>query len=751
MDTTNQKPLELWGGVECTINRVGDQFFSQLARNGHRDRLDDLDRFAELGMRALRFPILWEELAPDSLDCINWHLVDPQLQRLRVLGIRPIVGLVHHGSGPRYTSLIDPDFPAKLALFARKVAERYPWIDAFTPVNEPLTTARFSGLYGHWYPHGRDGVTFARALLNQCRGVVLAMQAVRQVNASAELIQTDDLGKTFSRPKLAYQADFENDRRWITWDLLSGRINREHPMWSYLDWLGIAPEAIENFEQAPCPPDIIGLNYYITSERFLDDNLRDHPPESCGGNGRDRYADVAAVRVRTEGIAGPEAILREACARYNLPVAITEAHLGCTREEQLRWFKEVWDAALALRAENFAVRAVTAWSLLGAYDWNSLLTRQDNHYESGAFDLRGESPRPTAIAKMIRDLARENTSEHPVLATPGWWHRDVRMIHPIRDDLEASRSECAADTEAEAIVRRTTTPRDARPILITGGGGRLAEAFVRNAKLRGLAHHALTRRELDIANEDHVADALERFSPWAVLNCAGFSRVDDAEGDEEGCVRSNVTGAEVLATACARAGTALVTFSSDYVFDGGKREPYTETDDLEALNVYGETKILGERRIFAALPEALVIRPGEVFAPSTGDEFLSNGLRSLAHGEPVRVANDIRFSRSYVSDLAHATLDLLIDGEKGVWHLANAGDVTPFELLVAAADIAQLDPTLIEGVPAWSLNWKALRPRNRALRSERGQLLPPWMDALHRWFRESPPVIAQPERAVATR
>src|SRR5215218_9741125 len=101
------------------------------------------------------------------------------------VGVRPIAGLVHYVSAPRHTCLSDPAFPEKLASYARAVAERYPWVEDYTPVNEPLTTARFSGLYGHWYPHGRDGRTFARALLNQLRGVVLAMRAVREVSPAA--------------------------------------------------------------------------------------------------------------------------------------------------------------------------------------------------------------------------------------------------------------------------------------------------------------------------------------------------------------------------------------------------------------------------------------------------------------------------------------------------------------------------------------------------------------------------------------
>ncbi len=239
--------------------------------------------------------------------------------------------------------------PRSSARYARAVAERYPWVEDYTPVNEPLTTARFSCLYGHWHPHARDTLSFARAVLNQCRGVVLSMRAVREVNSSARLVQTEDLGQTYSTRPLSYQADFENERRWLTWDLLAGRVARGHAMWDYLVWLGVAEGELEWFAENPCPPDIVGVNHYVTSERFLDERLSRYPASTHGGNGRHAYADVEAVRARADGVAGPRALLREAWERYRLPVAVTEAHLGCTREEQMRWLKEVWDGACDLR------------------------------------------------------------------------------------------------------------------------------------------------------------------------------------------------------------------------------------------------------------------------------------------------------------------------------------------------------------------------------------------------------------------
>ncbi|HEY0138562.1 MAG TPA: family 1 glycosylhydrolase, partial [Nannocystis sp.] len=435
--------LELWGGVECTKNRVGDQFFDQLDRNGHEERASDLERFAALGVRALRHPVLWGRVCPERPDVPDWRRADACLGRIRELGITPIVGLVHHGSGPRYTDLLDPQFPEKLAAYARTVAERYPWVRMYTPVNEPLTTARFSALYGHWYPHARDEAKFARALLNQVRGVALAMEEIRRVNPEARLVQTDDLGMTHATPQLRADAEFQNERRWLTWDLLCGRFAPDHVMRRHFRAHGVPEGELQWFVEHPCPPDIIGINHYVTSERFLDHRMDRYPRCTYGGVDRDRYADIEAVRIRTAGLVGPEALLMETWQRYALPIAVTECHLGCTREEQLRWLLAMWNAAQSAKDRGADIRAVTVWSLLGAYDWCSLVCKDCGSYEPGPFDLRAPQPRPTALATMMRQLGSGETPEHPVLQAPGWWQRPIRLLYPEHD--AAAQAPRAAD------------------------------------------------------------------------------------------------------------------------------------------------------------------------------------------------------------------------------------------------------------------------------------------------------------------
>jgi len=120
---------------------VGDSFRDLLADTGHRDRPEDLEAIAALGIRTLRYPLLWEHVAPERPDARNWRWYDDRLARLGKLGITPIAGLLHHGSGPHYTNLLDPEFPGLLADYAEAVARRYPTVEWFTPVNEPVTTA----------------------------------------------------------------------------------------------------------------------------------------------------------------------------------------------------------------------------------------------------------------------------------------------------------------------------------------------------------------------------------------------------------------------------------------------------------------------------------------------------------------------------------------------------------------------------------------------------------------------------------
>jgi dTDP-4-dehydrorhamnose reductase len=707
----NQGKLELWGGLECTVVRIGDEFRDQCVETGHSERIEDLDAIAALGIRTLRYPVLWETISPDRPDAAEWSWHDGRLQRLRELGIRSIAGLVHHGSGPHYTNLLDPAFPDLLAAHAARVAERYPWINLYTPVNEPLTTARFSALYGHWYPHETSYRAFLRALLSECRATVLAMRAIRRVRPDAKLVQTDDLGKTFSTPQMAYQAEHDNDRRWLTFDLLCGRVDRSHPFWGFfIHWAGVDERELEFFLEADAAPDMIGINHYLTSDRFLDQRLKHYPEQFWGDNGRHRYADAEAVRVLLpEEDLGPAARLREVWERYRRPIAVTEVHHGCTRDEQLRWFLEVWNAAKTVKNEGVDIRGVTVWSLFGTVDWNTLLTARNNVYEPGPFDVRGLNPRQTALAKAAASLAGTGDYDHPVLDRPGWWRREERFYRPVKQTCN---------------VRLANAPRS---LLVTGASGTLGQAVSRACGVRGLDHALLSRHDMDIADAASVTAALDCHRPWVIVNTAGYVRVTQAEQERESCFRENAAGAKILAAACAARGIPLVTFSSDLVFDGRLGRSYVERDPINPATVYGASKAEAERRVLEACPKALVVRTSAFFGPWDRYNFVWAVLNALAAGREFEASADV-VSPTYVPDLAHVVLDLLIDGETGIWHLTSPVEISWHALAIAVAQRAGLDPRLIR------TNWNG-PSLNTALTSERGVLLPSFDSALERYFQ----------------
>ena len=704
MSVDHRAPIEWWGGVECTVNRVGDRWHDQLVWSGHDRRPEDLDRFADLGLQALRYPVLWERVAPDAPDLLDWRWSDERLARLRDLRIRPIVGLVHHGSGPHYTSLLDPAFPEKLARFASEVAQRYPWLIDFTPVNEPLTTARFSALYGHWYPHERSDRAFVRALVHQARAIVTAMQAIRIVVPQARLIQTEDCGKTFGTDATASQVAHDNDRRWLTWDLLTGAVTHEHPLYGFLSNAGFSAEDEAFFRDTPCPPDIVGLNYYLTSDRYLDARLSRYPESYHGGNSEMRYADVEAVRSRPEGIAGHESHIMEAWERYGIPVALTEVHLACTRDEQLRWLMEAWTGAQTALAKGADVRAVTPWALLGSNNWDSLVTEDAGHYESGVFDVGGPIPRATAVAELVSTLASGRAATHPVLEVPGWWWRPERLLY------------------GSASGGAVPLPSN-RPLLIVGSSGTLGRAFQRVCRLRGLPARLVGRTEMDVTDPTAIDSLIRRLHPWAIVNAAGYVRVDDAEREAEICHRINAAGAANLAAACRRRGLPLVTYSSDLVFDGAKGAPYDEGDVTNPLGVYGASKRAAEERVLALLPEALIVRTGAFFGPWDEHNFLAHVFRALDRGETFLAAHDSVVSPTYVPDLVHASLDLLLDREHGIWHLANDGALSWYDFAVRAAKRSGRQTDRIAGATSSQVWGAATRPAFSALTSRRGRLM----------------------------
>ncbi len=490
--------------------------------------------------------------------------------------------------------------------------------------------------------------------------------------------------------------------------------------------IGVPEADLAWFLEHPCPPDVVGVNTYLSSERFLDERVDRYPTEAPGTNGKHSYVDVLAARVLPEGAAGPGALLREAWDRYGLPLDVTEAHNGCTREEQLRWLDEVWRGAEGARAAGADVRAVTVWSLLGAYDWHSLVTRDEGVYEPRVFDLRAPAPRPTALAPMMRDLATGRRHAHPVLAVPGWWRRPDRFIygHVVVGDALVP----VAEPDDLAAY-------PAAPVLIVGATDPLPPALTRACRARGIPYRLVDRRSVRLVDPSAVAALLRDHAPWAVIETWGAEHVAGAACEANGRCREVAEGAAVLAAACAARGVRLLAFSSDLVFDGATGEPYVESAPVAPLGACGRRQAEAETRVLQTHPPALLVRTGPLFGREDGHDPLAAALRPLAAGVPFLAPEDAAVSPTSAPDVADAALDLLVDGERGIWHLANRGAVAWADLIRRAAALSGIPP----GGPLRSAGPSDVggpRRPSRVLVSERGWVLSDLEDALARHLRD---------------
>jgi dTDP-4-dehydrorhamnose reductase len=230
---------------------------------------------------------------------------------------------------------------------------------------------------------------------------------------------------------------------------------------------------------------------------------------------------------------------------------------------------------------------------------------------------------------------------------------------------------------------------------------------------------------LDIADPVGVGAVLGRVRPGVVINCAAYTRVDDAEADVAGATRVNATGPGVLAAAAASVGAWIVHVSTDYVFDGEKSSgAYVESDVTGPRSVYGVSKLLGERAVAAAAPDChTIVRSAWLFGTG-GPCFPATILRAAASRPELRVVDDQVGSPTFTPHLAEALLSLAVDRVLGVTHVAAAGETSWFgfaSALVAAASAADagtgwavVSPCSTEEFPR-----PAPRPAFSVLRSER--------------------------------
>ena len=294
-------------------------------------------------------------------------------------------------------------------------------------------------------------------------------------------------------------------------------------------------------------------------------------------------------------------------------------------------------------------------------------------------------------------------------------------------------------------------------LLIVGAGGMLGTALVRVAPNRGHEPVAYTEAELDITDRAATQAALAAFAAGltesgaggAVVNAAAYTDVERAEDDVERAYLINEQAAGWLAGAAHSEGLGFVHVSTDFVFDGTKTTPYTETDEPRPLSVYGASKLAGEREVFAAHPKALIVRTAWSFGPG-GTNFplkILQRARALRKddgaGGVLRVVADEFGSPTYTVDLAEGLLALLASGATGLFHLTSGGVCSRYELALETLRLAGFrvpGDLSVEPVSSSSFPTKAERPLYAVLdcakAAESGVRLPKWQDGLARFLAE---------------
>lgn len=277
-------------------------------------------------------------------------------------------------------------------------------------------------------------------------------------------------------------------------------------------------------------------------------------------------------------------------------------------------------------------------------------------------------------------------------------------------------------------------------ILVTGGTGMLGAALVREWTGRAILF-PVSGRHFDLRDAAAVGDAVRRLSPDWIIHTAAYTNVDGAESAPDDAQAVNDRGTAHVAVAAAARGASLVYVSTDYVFDGEKRAPYVETDPVQPLNVYGRTKLAGERHA-AGVPSHLVVRTQGLFARE-GKSFVRSILDAARAGRAISVVSDVTTGVTFAADLAAAIRRLVEVGATGTYHVANAGGVVWADFARAVLDEGGFPEVAVTPTTAAAFARPARRPAYSVLDTARyaaatGAPPPPWRDALRRCLREPP-------------
>ncbi|HVF57190.1 MAG TPA: family 1 glycosylhydrolase [Pyrinomonadaceae bacterium] len=374
----------IWAsGIEDTFVpqvKPGHRALDEYELMGHYDHWrEDLALGRELGVKALRWGVPWYRVEPRPGD-FDWRWTDEVLPYMvEELGITPFIDLMHYGT-PFWMerSFVDKSYPERVAAYAAAFARRYAGLVRwYTPLNEPVVNALYCGKRGLWPPYLRGDTGYIRVMLQLVRGIVATVEAVREADPDSIMLHVEATGLSRAfRQDLEALATEEQHRGYIAYDLMTGRVKPDHPLFSWLVRSGASPDHLHTIANRPITLDVLGLNFYpqwSTQHLFIDKKGR------------------LAFRQAEDDSAGFAAIINDYYEKYRVPIIVTETSAFGSDELRENWLRTSVESVKFLRGQGVPVMGYTWFPLFTMIDWRYRIEQgplENYRLELGLYRLR---------------------------------------------------------------------------------------------------------------------------------------------------------------------------------------------------------------------------------------------------------------------------------------------------------------------------------------------------------------------------
>lgn len=277
-------------------------------------------------------------------------------------------------------------------------------------------------------------------------------------------------------------------------------------------------------------------------------------------------------------------------------------------------------------------------------------------------------------------------------------------------------------------------------VLVTGGSGQLGFDVCRELKARGIEFTAPSSKNMDITNEAAVRAVIQAYQPDAVIHCAAYTKVDQAEEEPKRAFEVNADGTRNVALACRACDAKMLYISTDYVFPGTGDAPYETIDQTGPINVYGKSKLAGEQAVQELLSRYFIVRTSWVFG-TNGGNFVKTMLRLAETHKEISVVCDQIGSPTYTADLAPLLCDMAVSDKFGIYHATNEGFCSWAEFAEEIFKQSKLSTT-VRPIPTSAYPTYAKRPFNSRLSKDSLNVvgfshLHNWHDAIEQYLKET--------------